>query len=99
MLVNVTTPLASATLTPRRQFWSSTPCEYIEYPPSRLQCQTYTATPTHGTPPFASSVMVSSRFIGTPSAVPLDSPKLDRISLRTMPLCSRTSGPFEPSPG
>jgi hypothetical protein len=43
--------------------------------------------------------MVSSRVIGTPSAVPLALPKLDRMSLRTMPLCSSTSGPFEPSPG
>ena len=26
-------------------------------------------------------------------------PKLDRMSLRTTPLCSSTSGPFDPSPG
>ena len=37
--------------------------------------------------------------MGTPSAVPLASPKLDRMSLRTIPLCSRTSGPLDPSPG
>src|SRR3982750_3348041 len=37
--------------------------------------------------------------MGTPSAVPLISPKLDRMSLRTIPLCSSTSGPLEPSPG
>ena len=36
---------------------------------------------------------------GTPSAVPLTSSKLDRMSLRTIPLCSSTSGPFDPSPG
>ena len=43
--------------------------------------------------------MVSSSCMGTPSAVPLDAPKLDRMSLRTMPLSARTSGPLEPSPG
>ena len=37
--------------------------------------------------------------MGTPSAVPLYSPKLERMSWRTMPLCSSTSGPFDPSPG
>src|SRR5215218_9885523 len=37
--------------------------------------------------------------MGTPSAVPLASPKLDRISLRTMPLSDSTFGPFDPSPG
>ena len=36
---------------------------------------------------------------GTPSAVPPASPKLERRSLRTSPLCSSTSGPLEPSPG
>src|SRR5438552_4005892 len=36
---------------------------------------------------------------GTPCAVPDDVPKLERMSLRTTPLCVRTSGPFEPSPG
>jgi hypothetical protein len=44
-------------------------------------------------------VIVSSSVIGTPSAVPDEPPKLERMSLRTMPLCSRTSGPLEPSPG
>jgi hypothetical protein len=37
--------------------------------------------------------------IGTPAAVPLADPKLDRMSLRTIPLCESTSGPLEPSPG
>ncbi|WP_244871067.1 hypothetical protein [Catellatospora sp. IY07-71] len=37
--------------------------------------------------------------MGTPSAVVLAAPKLDRMSDRTTPLCSSTSGPFEPSPG
>ena len=37
--------------------------------------------------------------MGTPPAVPLEPPKLDRMSLRTIPLCSSTSGPLEPSPG
>src|SRR6478609_1111115 len=36
---------------------------------------------------------------GMPSAVPVRSPKLERMSLRTTPLWLRTSGPFEPSPG
>src|SRR3954454_5608417 len=43
--------------------------------------------------------MVSSRVMGTPSAVPLISPKLDRMSLRTMSLSVSTLGPLEPSPG
>src|SRR5690348_17007783 len=34
-----------------------------------------------------------------PVAVVVDDPKLERMSLRTTPLCPRTSGPFEPSPG
>ena len=36
---------------------------------------------------------------GTPLAVVFDEPKLDRMSLRTIPLWPRTFGPFEPSPG
>src|SRR3954447_8851625 len=75
------------------------PEEYSEYPPSRVQCHTYTATPAKGMPPLARSRMASSRVMGTPSAVPLISPKLDRMSLRTMPLSVSTSGPLEPSPG
>src|SRR5262245_43002051 len=35
----------------------------------------------------------------TPSAVPLDEPKLERMSWRTTPLSVRTLTPFEPSPG
>ena len=34
-----------------------------------------------------------------PSAVPERSPKLDRMSCRTMPLSARTLGPLDPSPG
>jgi hypothetical protein len=51
-----------------------------------LQCQTYTATPANAAPLFARSLIVKVRVIGTPSAVPYDPPKLDRISLRTTPL-------------
>src|SRR4051812_10141591 len=36
---------------------------------------------------------------GTPSAVPENEPKLDRMSWRTTPLWVSTSGPFDPSPG
>jgi hypothetical protein len=36
---------------------------------------------------------------GTPSAVPLADPKLDRMSLRTMPDWSSALGPLDPSPG
>ncbi|WP_410608073.1 hypothetical protein [Amycolatopsis sp. lyj-109] len=48
---------------------------------------------------MARSAITSSKVMGTPSAVPLPVPKLDRMSPRTTPLCSSTSGPFEPSPG
>src|SRR5689334_18622708 len=37
--------------------------------------------------------------VGTPSAVPDDDPKLDRMSLRTTPSSPSTSTPFDPSPG
>lgn len=37
--------------------------------------------------------------IGTPAAFAVDVPKLDRMSRRTTPACSRMSGPFEPSAG
>ena len=53
----------------------------------------------NGAPAEARSLITSSSSIGTHSAVPLDSPKLERRSRRTTPLCSRTSGPLEPSPG
>ncbi|SDY52861.1 hypothetical protein SAMN05661080_03760 [Modestobacter sp. DSM 44400] len=36
---------------------------------------------------------------GTPSAVVVELPKLERMSLRTMPLSVSTFGPLEPSPG
>ena len=36
---------------------------------------------------------------GTPSATVVDEPKLERMSLRTMPESSSTLTPFEPSPG
>ena len=43
--------------------------------------------------------MFSSSVIGMPAAVVVESPKLERMSLRTIPLCSSTSGPLDPSPG
>src|SRR5690349_22620431 len=43
--------------------------------------------------------MVSFVVSGTPVATVFEVPKLVRKSLRTMPLCSRAFGPFEPSPG
>ena len=43
--------------------------------------------------------MVSRIVNGTPSAVVVDVPKLDRMSDRTTPLWVRMSGPFDPSPG
>ena len=36
---------------------------------------------------------------GTPAAVTVEDPRLDRMSLRTIPESSRTSTPLEPSPG
>ncbi len=42
---------------------------------------------------------VSSIRSGTPAAVPVDEPKLEVMSLRTMPLSVSTFGPLEPSPG
>jgi len=49
--------------------------------------------------PVAASRTVSLMVSGTPSAVVVDEPKLERMSLRTMPESSSTLGPFEPSPG
>src|ERR1700754_2617798 len=43
--------------------------------------------------------MLSSSVIGTPSAFPVAPPKLERMSLRTIPLLVSTFGPLEPSPG
>jgi len=37
--------------------------------------------------------------VGRPAAVPVASPKLERMSLRTIPLSVSTFGPFVPSPG
>ena len=36
---------------------------------------------------------------GTPPALVVDDPKLEVMSLRTIPLSSKTFGPFDPSPG
>src|SRR3954470_11674766 len=49
--------------------------------------------------PVAASRRAKRIVSGTPSAAVVDVPKLDRMSLRTTPLCVRTSGPLEPSPG
>ena len=43
--------------------------------------------------------MASRMVSGTPVAVVVELPKLERMSWRTTPLCSRMSGPLEPSPG
>jgi hypothetical protein len=48
---------------------------------------------------LASSSRVKVTINWTPSAVPLDDPKLERMSLRTMPDSVSTFGPFDPSPG
>src|SRR3954452_24342749 len=74
------------------------PWPYIEYSPSRVQCQTYTAAPCLAEPSEASTIFIEI-VSGTPSAVPFAEPKLERMSLRTMPLWVNTLGPFEPSPG
>src|SRR3569623_2117197 len=63
------------------------------------QCQTYTAAPSSGLEPLAVSRMVNSMLAGTPSALPVAPPKLDVMSLSTMPDWVSTSGPLEPSPG
>ncbi|MEV4144077.1 hypothetical protein AB0J40_10440 [Amycolatopsis sp. NPDC049691] len=67
--------------------------------PASLQCRAYMATPANGDPLMARSAITSSSVIGTPSAVALPVPKVDRMSARTIPLYSSTSGPFESSPG
>ena len=48
---------------------------------------------------MAVSWIVRVTVVGTPVAMVVDVPKLDVMSLRTMPLSVRTSGPFDPSPG
>ncbi len=75
------------------------PLEYSEYPPSRLQCHRYTARPCTGAQSDIRSPTVSVIVVGTPCAVVVDEPKLDRMSLRTIPLAVSTFTPFEPSPG
>jgi hypothetical protein len=49
--------------------------------------------------PVAASRTVSLISSGTPSAVVVEEPKLERMSLRTMPESSSTLGPLDPSPG
>src|SRR6187551_1202173 len=51
-----------------------------------------------GAQPSASTT-ASSTVNGTPLATVVDDPKLDVMSLRTMPLSVSTFGPLEPSPG
>jgi hypothetical protein len=72
---------------------------YSEYRPSRSQCQRYTAAPAIDPQAFEPSWMVSLIVRGMPSAVPENSPKLERMSRRTISVRVRTSGPFEPSAG
>ncbi len=45
------------------------------------------------------SITSNENVSGTPSATPDAPPKLDVMSLRTTPDCSRMSGPFVPSAG
>jgi hypothetical protein len=99
MLVKVTLPSLPLSCTPRRKFSLATCGSYIEYCPSAVQCQRYTAAPASGPPPLATSSSVISILVGTPSAVPPASPKLVVMSLRTTPLSASTLGPFVPSPG
>src|SRR4051794_39687410 len=58
----------------------------------------YTAAPA-STADVELSTSLSFTVRGTPAAVVVDDPKLDRMSRRTTPLSVRTFGPFEPSPG
>jgi hypothetical protein len=76
-----------------------TPDEYIEYRPSMSQCHRYTAAPASGAQPLAVDRTWSLTVRGTPAATPDAEPKLDRMSLRTMPDWLRTFLPLEPSPG
>src|SRR5215217_7696391 len=71
----------------------------MEYDPLMSQCQRYTAAPANAAQPLATSRMDRLMVNGTPLATPDAEPKLDRMSLRTMPLWVRTSGPLDPSPG
>src|SRR5262245_1615452 len=96
-VVNRTSPELSAAWTPRRYVSLVAPCEYIEYKPSALQCQMYTAAPLRGWHVFASTT-VRSTVRGTPRATPAPM-RLVRMSWRTTPFWLSTLGPFEPSPG
>ncbi|XWX57561.1 hypothetical protein ABUV78_00692 [Clavibacter nebraskensis] len=59
---------------------------------------TVPSSPANGTSPVAVSRIVSVSAMGTSAAVVPPS-RLERMSLRTMPERSRTSGPLDPSPG
>src|SRR6476620_6061996 len=59
----------------------------------------YTAAFASGAQPCAASRRAIRIVSGTPAAVVVEEPKLDRMSVRTTPLRVRMSGPFEPSPG
>src|SRR4051794_5312739 len=72
---------------------------YIEYLPERSQCHRYTAAPAVGAWSFDASVTVRFTRSGTPVAGVRLLPKLRRMSWRTMPESSSTSGPLDPSPG
>src|SRR4051812_11882575 len=63
------------------------------------QCHRYTAAPASALQPFLLSTTVRLIVSGTPVATPLAVPKLERMLLRTTPLCVSTLGPFVPSPG
>src|SRR5439155_15273895 len=49
--------------------------------------------------PVAASASVNLTVVGTPSAVPVEGPKLDRMSFRTTPDCASAFTPLDPSPG
>src|SRR3954447_14121464 len=72
---------------------------YIEYLPERSQCHRYTAAPVIGAWSVDASVTVRFTRSGTPLASVRLVPKLRRMSWRTMPESSSTSGPLDPSPG
>jgi hypothetical protein len=59
----------------------------------------YTAAFASAEHPLAVSWIVRVTVVGTPEATVVDVPKLDVMSLRTMPLSASAFGPFDPSPG
>jgi hypothetical protein len=59
----------------------------------------YTAAFARAEHPLAVSWIVRVTVVGTPAATVVEVPKLDVMSLRTMPLSVSTFGPFDPSPG